>query len=84
MRKRTLEQAAELLEEQAASGQSASEFCRTREISEQTFASWKKRASMAENRFVQLKPARRVELELSSGARVRVAVEDLKTVLSAL
>lgn len=84
MQRRSLTEITELLAEQASSGESAGVFCRSRGISEQTFSSWRKRAQKSEQGFVQVSPVRRVELELTSGVRFRVRLDDLKAILSVL
>ena len=59
--KRTLEEANRLLLEQTESGESASEFCKARGISEQTLSSWKRPANGTQERFVRVSPTRRIQ-----------------------
>ncbi len=74
-----------LVSEQEASGQSVPLFCRERGLNEATFYSWRSRKPEGESRFARVvTERRRIELELSSGATIRIATEDLKAVLEAL
>lgn len=73
-----------LVREQKASGQSVPEFCAARGLEEKTFYVWRQRTKEGDERFARVRTDRRVELELSSGVTLRVAVEDLKSVLEAL
>ena len=73
-----------LVREQHASGESVPEFCAARGLEAKTFYVWRQRIKEGEERFARVSTDRRVELELSSGVTLRVAVEDLKSVLEAL
>ena len=74
-----------LVKEQQASGESVPQFCAARGLKEKQFYVWRQRYGVQpEARFVRVSDDKRVELELASGVRLRVAVADLKTVLQAL
>jgi hypothetical protein len=73
-----------LVEEQRRSGETVREFCAVRGLDRKTFYVWRQRARGSVDRFARVATDDRVELELSGGARVRVAREDLKAVLEAL
>jgi transposase-like protein len=78
-----------LVSEHAASGKSASSFCREHGINDSRFFYWRKRLSepvKAEpaGKFVSIGAAKLVELELESGIKVRCGVESLKAVVDVL
>jgi transposase-like protein len=78
-----------LVTEQAASGKSASSFCRERGITDNRFFYWRKRLSEAvkakpAGKFVSVGGTKLVELELESGIKVRCGVESLKAVVDVL
>lgn len=86
------EQWAELIKEQAESGQSIAGFCRSQGIQENRFHYWRKRLSEPEAGFVQVKVSANggmkwCEIALTNGRILRVppdcSVADVKNVLMA-
>jgi len=73
-----------LVKEQELSGQSIAEFCRQRGLERKQFYGLRQRVIAGEKQFVRVSGSRKVELELSGGAVIRVEPEDLKLVLEAL
>lgn len=73
-----------MIEEQEQSGKSIAEYCAGRGLERKTFYVWRQRAKKGSGRFVKVGGEKRVELELSGGVRLHVAVEDLAVVLGAL
>jgi len=78
--------------EQKSSGLSIPEFCKERGIRPNNFYNWRSKVSANEaptvagikDRFAKVETQSRVSLELENGVKLKVAVEDLKAVLSAL
>lgn len=62
------------------------EFCTARGLNREVFYVWRQRARKGSAGFtrVETADAKTFELELSGGVILRVALEDLKTVLEAL
>ncbi|MBX7144687.1 MAG: hypothetical protein K1X79_09575 [Oligoflexia bacterium] len=81
---RSSEDIKKLVEEQKSSGQSVPEFCASRGLSAKNFYVWRQRTSQRQEKFAPVLSGKRIELELSSGACIKVAKEDLKVVLEAL
>jgi hypothetical protein len=75
-----------LVKEQRASGKTVREFCTARGLSPKVFYVWRQRASKGSAGFarVETSEAKSIELGLSGGVIMRVALEDLKAVLEAL
>lgn len=66
------------------SGLSISEYCRQNGIAANSFYNWKSKAKK-QSGFVKVSPGTdRIELELSNGVRIKVAEDQLSTVLGAL
>ena len=82
--KLTSSERAELVREQASSGQSVPEFCARRGLREKSFYVWRQRARALEGQFARIQTDKRIEIELKGGAILRVALEDLKAVIEAL
>ena len=84
----TVEGWRQLITAQSKSGKSASSFCREHGINDNRFFYWRKRlnglAPKGEGKFVRLREAKQVELELESGIKVRCEVESLKAVVDVL
>ena len=76
------------IEQQSMSGLSKKEYAERNGIPAGVFYGWGKkrkvRESVEPSHFVRVSTAQRIEIELSSGTIVRVAKEDLKSVLEAL
>ena len=78
-----------LVMEQAASGRSASSFCRERGINDNRFFYWRKRlsgaaAKEAAGKFVRIGEPFLVEIEHSTGIKIRCGIESLKAVVDVL
>jgi hypothetical protein len=75
-----------LVKEQRASGETVREFCAARGLNSKVFYVWRQRTRKVSAGFarVETSGARSIELELSGGVVIRVAIEDLKAVLEAL
>lgn len=82
--KRSISEITKLIEEQEKSGQSIPVFCASRGLRDTTFYTWRARIHLSESRFTKISGERRIELELISGAVIKVSAEDLKSVLAAL
>jgi len=82
--RRSLSEITHLVAEQKESGKSVPEFCAERGLTEKSFYVWRQRARATESGFARVQMDKRIELELSGGVTLRVAVEDLKAVLEAL
>ena len=73
-----------LVEDQKSSGVSVREFYKARGLDRNIFYVWRQRAREGVEKFARVETSKRIELELSGGAIVRVSPEDLKAVLEAL
>jgi len=78
-----------LVREQAASGKSASSFCRDRGINDNRFFYWRKRLNAsvpkeAVGKFVRIGEPSLLEIEHSSGIKIRCGLESLKAVVDVL
>ena len=75
-----------LVEEQQASGKSVRDFCTARGLNREVFYVWRQRSRKGGAGFARVETAdgKRLELELAGGVILRVALEDLKSVLEAL
>lgn len=73
-----------LVKEQENSGETAAEFCARRGLNRKHFYVWRQRVHERGEGFARVQCGKKIELELSSGTKVRVAAEDLKVVLEAL
>ena len=82
--KRSAEEISKLVQEQKASGQSVLAFCTARGLRDTTFYTWRARVQEDDSKFARVGTERRIELDLSNGVTLRVAAEDLKSVLEAL
>lgn len=82
--RRNISEIVNIVKEQTLSGQSVPEFCLSRGLAEKRFYVWRQRAKAAEARFARVQTDRRIELELKSGATLKVLADDLKIVLEAL
>lgn len=70
--------------EQEQSGLSVTDYCRQKGIRANTFYNWRSKLKEQKPKFLKVETASRVTLELESGAKLQVSVEDLKAVLAAL
>jgi hypothetical protein len=71
-----------VLQEQAASGKSVAAFCRERGLSESSLGYWRGKLNRVKRgAFVKVGEAARIEIELPSGAKLRIPCDAPSEVL---